>query len=158
MSELAIVRHATTTLSIISGEQAKRADDLILEDGRKILIVKGGNTQKLVNRIFTEFSTRLDKAHKKFQISRRWRGLSHTDPYGAPSRLSGPDLEGYLSEWFCFCEEVHSPAPRTGKSEPYQPNESYFKLLDRLPPFVIALISQSRFLTNQLVSLYEVID
>lgn len=157
MSELAIVRQATTTLRIISGEQVKRVDDLILENGRKILVVKGGNTQKLVNRIFTEFSTRLDRAHNKFQISRSWRSLAHTDPYGAPSRLSGPDLESYLSEWFCFCEQVHSPAPRTHNSPPYQPNESYLKILDRLPPYVIATISQSRFLTNGLVSLFQVI-
>lgn len=154
----AVVRTATTTLSIIEGEeQLKQVDDLTVGT-KKLLIVKGGNTQKLVNRIFTEFSVRSDRAGKKFQISQGWRSLAHTDPYGAPSRLSGPDLEAYLSEWFVFCEEVHSPAPRTASSPPYRPNESYLKILDRLPPYVIATISQSRFLTNQLVSLYEVIE
>jgi hypothetical protein len=158
MSELAIVRQATTTLSIISGEQVKRADDLVLKDGRKILVVKGGNIQHLVNAIFNEFSKRLDRAGNRFQISRKWRWLSETDPYGAASRLSGPSMEAFLSEWFVFCEQVHSPAPRTHNSPPYQPNESYLKILDRLPPYVIATISQSRFLTKQLVSLFQVIE
>ena len=157
MSE-AVVRTATTTLSIIEGEeQLKQVDDLTIET-KKLLIVKRGNTQKLVNRIFTEFSNRVDRAGNKFKISRQWRSLSETDPYGAASRLSGPSLESYLSEWFVFCEEVHSPAPRTHNSPPYRPNESYLKILDRIPPYVIATISQSRFLTNGLVSLFQIVD
>jgi hypothetical protein len=105
MPELAIVREATTTLKIISGEQVKRVDDLILEDGRKILTVKGGNTQHLVNTIFNEFSRRLDRAGNRLQISRKWRWLTETDPYGAASWLSGPSLEAFLSEWFEFSND-----------------------------------------------------
>jgi hypothetical protein len=154
----AVVRIATTTLAIIEGEeQLKQVDDLTIRT-KKILVVKGGNTQKLVNKIFTEFSTRLDRAGNRFKISQKWRSLSETDPYGAPSRLSGPSLEAYLSEWFVFCEQVHSAAPRYAGSPAYRPNESYLKILDRLPPYVVATISQSRFLTNQLVSLFQVIE
>ena len=159
MSELAVVRNATTTFSLIENEQVTRADDLIMEDGREILIVRGGNTQSLVNRIFTKFSQKLDRAGKRFRISNSFRGLSHTDPYGSPSRISGPELESYLSEWFAFFEHVHSAPPRTATSvQTIGPNPSYLKLLDKLPVFVVALISQSRFVTNQLVSLFEVID
>lgn len=44
----AVVRTATTTLSIIEGEeQLKQVDDLTVGT-KKLLIVKGGNTQKLV--------------------------------------------------------------------------------------------------------------
>ena len=68
MSE-AVVRTATTTLSIIEGEeQLKQVDDLTIET-KKLLIVKGGNTQKLVNRIFTEFSNRVDRAGNKFKLA-----------------------------------------------------------------------------------------
>ena len=37
-------------------------------------------------------------------------------------------------------------------------NQQYLKLLDKLPQFVNALISQSRFVTIDLVKLFEVID
>jgi hypothetical protein len=146
--------------ALIESEQVKRADDLIMEDGRKLLILRGGNSQLLTNRILTEFSQRLDRAGNKFRISRAWRGLSQTDPYGAPSRISGPEMEAFLSEWFCFVELVQSAPPQSLNSPPLKNSgqQQYLKILDRLPPFVIALISQSRFVTNQLVSLFEVID
>jgi hypothetical protein len=158
MSE-AVVRHATTTVHIIEGDQVKEADTLTIGN-RKLLTVKGGNSQKLVDAIFKEFSCRKDRAGKKFKISRSWRGLSQTDPYGAPSRISGPEMETFLSEWFCFCELVHSAPPRSFNSPPLTNSgqQQYLKILDRLPPFVIALVAQSRFVTNQLVSLFEVID
>ena len=49
----AIVRTATTTLSLIEGEQVNQPDDLTV-NGKPILIVKGGNTQHLVNTIYKE--------------------------------------------------------------------------------------------------------
>jgi len=158
MSE-AIVRNATSTFSLIEGDQVKQTDTLTIGN-RKLLTVKGGNTQRLVNRIFTEFSQRTDRARKKFQMSRKWRGLSQTDPYGAPSRISGPEMEAYLSEYFVFVELVHSAPPQSFNSPPIKNTgqQEYLKILDKLPAFVTALISQSRFVTQDLVNLFTVID
>lgn len=150
------VRVFTTTLTIISGDQLENADSLTV-GGKKLLICKGGDAKALVKRVFTEFSQRLDRAGNKFQVSKAWRGLSHTDPYGASARITGLELEAYLTEWFVLCECVRSPAPRMLNSPPIKPNEYYLKILDRLPAFVGALISQSRFLDRSLVELFEVI-
>jgi hypothetical protein len=157
---LANIRQATTTFAIIEDpEQVRNADDLTTKDGRKLLTVKGGNTQRLVTRILTEFSQRPDRAGKKFQMSRRWRGLSHTDPYGAPSRVTGPDLEFFLTEWFLFMELVHNAPPRTPTSPPLVGGQQeYLKVLEKLPPFVTALVNQSRFVNDSLVSMFEVIN
>lgn len=156
MSE-AQIREATTTLHIIEGEQIKEADTLTIGN-RRLLTVKGGNSQHLVARILTEFSQRLDRAGKPFTMSRKWRGLAQTDPYGAPSRISGPELEAFLSEWFVFCEPVHSAPPQAFNSAPLLSGQQrYLKILDKLPAFTAALISQSRFVNQDLVSIFEVI-
>lgn len=156
---LAVVRNATTTVAIIEGDQVKQADDLILEDGRKILIVKGGNSQKLVARVLQEFSQHVDRAGKPFTMSRSERGICHTDPYGLPVRISGKDLEEYyLNKWFCYVELVHSVPARSGNSPVLTgPNYQYLLILDKLPAFTVGLLSQSRFVTRELVSLFEVI-
>jgi hypothetical protein len=156
---VANIRHATTTIAIIEGKQVQEIDDLTTEDGRKFLTVKGGNSQVMVNKVLTEFSQRLDRAGKPFTMSRKWRGLSQTDPYGAPSRISGPELEAFLSEWFVFCEFVHSAPPQAFNSAPLlSGQQQYLKILDKLPSFTAALVSQSRFVNNELVSMFQVID
>jgi hypothetical protein len=152
------IRYATTTFHIIEGEQVKEADSLTI-DNKKILIVKGGNSQHLVTRILTEFSQRLDRAGKPFAMSRKWGGLSQTDPYGAPSRITGPELENFLSEWCVFCDLVHSAPPQAFNSALLlSGQQQYLKILDKLPPFTAALISQSRFVNQDLVSMFEVIE
>jgi hypothetical protein len=157
---LAKIRQATTTVHIIEDpEQVRNADSLVTEDGRKLLIVKGGQTQLMINRILTEFSQRLDRAGNKFCMSRSWRGLSMTDPYGAPFRVSGPDLEFFLTKWFLFVELVHSAPPQTYNSPPLVGGQQqYLKVLPRLPAFVTALVNQSRFTNSDLVNLFQIID
>jgi hypothetical protein len=153
----ATVRHATTTVHLIEGEEVKQADALTIGT-RKLLTVKGGNTQALVTRTLTEFSQRRDRAGNKFQMSRKWRGLAQTDPYGAPARVTGPELEAFLSEWFVFVELVHSAPPQAFNSPPLVGGQhQYLRILDRLPPCVTALVAQSRFVNQDLVSMFEVI-
>jgi hypothetical protein len=154
------IRHATTTVAIVEGDQVNQADELTTEDGRKLLTIKGGNSQLLINRIMKEFSQRLDRAGNKFQISRKFRGLSMTDPYGAPTRVTGPDLEFFLTQWFLFVELIHSAPPQSFNSPPLNSGQQqYLKVLDKhkLPAFVTALVAQSRFVNQELVSLFEVI-
>jgi hypothetical protein len=157
MSE-AVIRQATTTFHLIEGEQVKRAEELTI-DGKPVLIVKGGNTQQLVNKIWTEFSKKMDRAGKPFTLSRRLRGIMHTDPYGLAMRIPAPQLEAYLSEWFSFVELVHSAPPRTVNSPILSgADNQYLRLLDSPPSFTVALISQSRFATNELLALFQFID
>ena len=157
MAEAAVIRQATTTFRLVEGEQVKRVDELTI-DGKPILIVKGGNTQHLVNRIWTEFSKRTDRAGKPFTLSRKLRGLMHTDPYGLPVRIPASAVEAYLSEFFSFVELVHSAPPQTINSPVVTGNQQYLRLLDKPPSFTVALISQSRFVTPELLELFQFID
>jgi hypothetical protein len=157
---VAKIREASTTISVIEDpEQVKNVDNLTTEDRRKILIVKSGNTALMVARVLTEFSQRLDRAGNKFKMHRGWRSLSQTSPYGEPVRISAAQMEEFLTEWFLLVEHVHSAPPQTVFNVPLKNAgpQSYFKILDRLPPFVPALIGQQRFVTQSLVSMFEVI-
>jgi hypothetical protein len=159
---LANIRHATTTFSIVEHpDQVKDADNLTTEDGRKLLIVKGGNSAKLVKRVLKEASVRLDRSGHPFTMSRSLRGLCHRDPYNVSVRISATQLEEYyLNEWFCYVELVHSAPPRSFNSPPLlnAGQQQYLRILDKLPSYTAALLSQSRFLTLELVNLFEVTD
>jgi hypothetical protein len=158
---LASIRHATTTVALIEGDQVKQADDLITEDGRKLLIVKGGNSQKLVERVLKEFSTRLDRSGHPFTMSRSLRGLCHRDLYNVSVRISATQLEEfYLNEWYVYCELVHSAPPQSFNSPPLinSGQQQYLRILDKLPSYTAALLNQSRFLSSELVNLFEVTD
>jgi hypothetical protein len=157
---VANIRHATTTFSIIEGPQVEQINDLTTEDGRKFLVVKGGNSQKLVETVLKEMSTRLDRSGHPFTISRSKRGACHRDPYGLQVRIPAPQLEEfYLNEWFCYLEIVHSAPPQSFNSPPLQSGEQkYFRVLDKLPSFTAALLNQSRFLSQELVNLFEVTE
>lgn len=160
MSEEAQVRTATTTLSIIEDpDQVRRVDGLVIGN-RKSLVVKGGSSQHLVDRILTEFSQRLDRAGQVFVMSRSLRSLCHTDPYGLKVRIPGTQLEEYyLNEWFFYLEHVRSAPPQSIHSKaPIGPSPSYLKLLDKIPPYTVALINQSRFFSPNLVKRFTFID
>jgi hypothetical protein len=155
---LANIRHATTTVAIIEGNQVNQADELTTEDGRSLLIVRGGHSQKLVDRVLKEFSTRLDRSGHPFTMSRSLRGLCHRDPYNVSVRIPATQLEEfYLNQWFVYCELVHSAPPQSIHSVALNSGQQqYLKILDKLPSFTAALINQSRFLTLELVNLFEV--
>jgi hypothetical protein len=155
----AIVRNATTTFHLIEGDQVKQADTLTIGN-RKLLTVKGGRSEELVKRVFTEFSNKLDRSGKPFSMSMSQRGICHHDPYGLVVRISSYDLEHlYLNEWFCYCELVHSAPPQTFNSPPsIGGQQQHLRMLDKLPPFVTALICQSRFITRELIDLFPAVD
>jgi hypothetical protein len=154
------VRNATTTIHIIEGEQVKEADTLTIGN-RKLLIVKGGNSQLLVARVLREFSTRPDRSGHPFTMSRSLRGLCHRDPYNVSVRISATQLEEYyLNEWYVYCELVHSAPPQSCNSPPLKNSgqQQYLKILDKLPSFTAALVAQSRFVNQDLANLFQVID
>jgi hypothetical protein len=91
----ATVRNATTTFSLIEGDQLQNLDDLTVNN-KPILVVRGDSSQKLVATVFKEYSNRVDKAGKAFKLSRSLRSIMHTDPYGHCVKITGPQMEKYL--------------------------------------------------------------
>jgi hypothetical protein len=154
----AIVRTATTTFSSIEGEQLENLDDLTV-NGKPILPVKSWSSQKLVARVFKEYSNRLDKAGKPFKLSRALRSLMHTDPYGHSVRINGPQMEEYLDSFVQYVEVVHSAPPQSPHSGKLTGgNQQYLRLLDKLPAFVNALLAQGRFVQPEMLIGMEFID
>jgi hypothetical protein len=154
----AIVRNATTTFHLIEGSQLDDLDNLTVNQ-KPILIVRGGSSQLLVGRVFREFSHRLDKAGQPFRLSRKLKSIVHTDPYGHPVKVSGPQMEEYLDSFFQYVELVHTAPPRTIGSPPITGgNQKYLRLLEKLPQFVGALLAQGRFLQPEMLTEMEFID
>jgi hypothetical protein len=154
----AIVRTATTTFSLIEGDQLQNLEDLTV-NGKPILPVKGWSSQKLVARVFKECSNRLDKAGKPFKLSRSRKSITHTDPYGHSVKVTGPQMEEYLDSFFQYVEVVHSTPPQSPNSLKLTGgNQQYLRLLDKLPAFVNALLAQGRFVQPEMLTGMEFID
>jgi hypothetical protein len=159
MSEAKVIKQ-TTTNHIITGDQVKEADTLTVA-GKPLLIVKGGSSQKLVERVLKEASTRLDRSGHPFTFSRSLRALCHRDPFNLSVKISATDLENYyLNDWYQYCEAVHEHPPQLyGQPKLINcPPQSYLRLLDKLPSYTAALLGQSRFLTMELVQLFTVTE
>jgi hypothetical protein len=154
----ATVRHATTTFQLIDASQLENLDDLTVNN-KPILIVKGGNSQRMVARIFKEYSNRLDKAGKPFRLSRALKSIVHHDPFGHTVKITAPAMEEYLDSFFQYAELVHSAPPRTLR-DPAMPggNQQYLRLLDKLPAHVNALLAQGRFVQPEMLTGMEFID
>ena len=147
------VRQATTTFALI--EDLTHLEDLCV-NGKPILTVKGGSAQELVARVFKEFSVKLDKAGKPFQLSSEHRGIMHTSPYNQSEKITGVRMAEYLTDFFQFVELVHSAPPQTFDSPPLRGgNFQYLKLLTDLPPHVSALLAQGRFLDSEMLAPFK---
>jgi hypothetical protein len=157
MSE-AVVRNATTTIHLVEGPQLDDLDNLTV-NGKPILVATGGSSQTLVGRVFREFSHRLDKAGQPFRLSRKLKSIVHTDPFGHSVKITGPQMEEYLDSFFQYVELVHSAPPRTLGSPPINGgNQKHLRLLEKLPPFVVALLGQGRFVQPEMLTEMEFID
>jgi hypothetical protein len=151
MSE-AIVRSATSSFQLIEGSQLQNLDDLTV-NGKPILIVKGGSSQKLVAKVFREYSKQRDKAGKPFKLSRALRSIMHTDPYRHCVKISGPQMEEYLDSFFVYAELVHSTPPQSFNAAPVTGgSQQYLRLLDKLPAHVNALLAQGRFVQPEMLT------
>jgi hypothetical protein len=154
----ATVRNATTTFRIIEGAQLQNLDDLMV-NGKPILIVKGGSSQKLVAKVFKEYSKRRDKAGKPFKLSRALRSIMHTDPYRHCVKVTGTQMEDYLDSFFQYVELVHSAPPQGFGAAPLTGgNQQYLRLLDKLPAHVNALLGQGRFVEPEMLTGMEFVD
>lgn len=157
MSE-AIVRSASSTFQLIEGAQLQNLDDLTV-NGKPILIVKGGSSQKLVAKVFREYSKQRDKAGKPFKLSRALRSIMHTDPYRHCVKITGSQMEEYLNTFFQYAELIHSTPPQTFNAAPVTGgNQQYLRLLDKLPAHVNALLAQGRFVQPEMLTGMEFVD
>jgi len=149
----ALVRQATTTFALIEGPQLENLDDMTVH-GKPILQVRGGSSQKMVARVYKEFSNQVDKAGRPFRLSSKLRSIIDTDPYGHPRKICGPLMEEYLDSFFQYVEVVHSAPPRTFNSPKITGgNQFYLRLLDKLPVFVNALLAQGRFVQSEMLTM-----
>jgi hypothetical protein len=97
--------------------------------------------------IYNLLSSEPDDAGKPFRLSRQRRGLVHTDViWNSPAKVTGADLERYLSRYFIPVQLVESAA-----------NGRALILMDKIPMLFIGTIMQPRFIAP-VATLFETID
>jgi hypothetical protein len=114
--------------------------------GKKpVLIVKGGDTEQIAAIVYLRLNREKDSAGNRFVFSLKCRGLAHTDPiWGQRKKMSGPEFESYLADYFVFAEKVANA------------NGPALILTERLPKFFSALMNQPRY-TSKHVELFEMV-
>ena len=121
-------------------------DGLLTIDGRKLLVVRGGDASDTAGRVFVMAANKTDKTGAKFRFSRSKRGLMEVDPiFGNSIRVTPASLERYIKEWFCLGELLSTS---TGK---------VIVIVDRLPRMATQLWGQGRFIA-QVAELFEFLD
>jgi hypothetical protein len=96
--------------------------------------------------IYMRFAKEVDTEGNAFEFSRKFKGLSHTcSLWKSRKKVTGPELENYILSFFQPVEKIGNP------------NGEALVLLDRLPTFFTALISEGRFV-GKFVELFKFVD
>jgi hypothetical protein len=128
------------------GEIQLGLDGLLSVGGRKLLVVRGGDTGDTAGRIYVMAANETDRTGAKFRFSRSKRGLTEVDPtFGNVVRVTPASMERYIRAWFCLGELLHTA---TGK---------VLIIVDRLPKMATQLWGQGRFI-DQCAELFELLD
>jgi hypothetical protein len=128
-------------------EQIKLAQEGLLElDGKRILIVRGGDSALVVSQVYQRFSNEKDDTGEAFRMSRNLRGLTHVvKPWNAPRKLTGPEFLSYLNAWFVPTQQIDNAIG------------SALLILPEVPPLFGALCQQSRY-SGMFAGMFEWID
>jgi hypothetical protein len=114
--------------------------------GKPVLIVKNGNTETVIAQIYMRFAKEVDTEGKPFEFSRKFRGLTDTDPiWKSRKKVSGSEFEAYILSWFQPVEKISTP------------NGEALVLLSKLPIYFTALIQQGRYM-GRFVELFKFVD
>jgi hypothetical protein len=121
-------------------------DGLLTVDGRKLLLVRGGDMYQTVGTVFIMFADQTDRTGAKFRFSRTKRGLTEIDPvFGNVVRVTPASMETYIKEWFTLGELLHTCAGKV------------IVIVDRLPKMATQLWGQGRFIA-MVAELFEFVD
>jgi hypothetical protein len=110
-------------------------DGLLTVNGKKLLVVRGGDMYQTVGTVFIMFANQTDRTWAKFRFSRTKRGLTEIDPvFGNVVRVTPASIETYIKEWFTLGELLHTSAGKV------------IVIVDRLPRMATQLWGQGRFI------------
>lgn len=140
-------KNAQHVLSITDPAEVQAGlDGLLTVNGKKLLVVRGGDASDTAGRVFIMAANQTDRTGAKFNFSRSKRGLTEVDPiFGNRIRVTQASLEGYIKDWFTLGELLHTS---TGK---------VIVIVDRLPRMATQLWGQGRFIA-QVADHFEFID
>jgi hypothetical protein len=128
-------------------EQIKLAQDGLLElNGKRILIVRAGDSALVISQVYQRFSNEKDDTEKAFRMSKKLRGLTHiVKPWDAPRRLTGTEFISYLERWFTPVQLINHAIGDA------------LMILPGVPPLFGALAQQSRY-SGMFAGMFEWID
>jgi hypothetical protein len=125
--------------------QAAKSNQLY-HDGKKVLIIRGIPAAQTLEVIYQEFSKRRDLTGNPFRLSHKAKGLVARDQWGEITKVRLHDFRRFIEHWFCLAELTeydHKPTLVIAKS---------------LPIMLVPLFSQGRYLTPELLGLFDWID
>jgi hypothetical protein len=121
-------------------------DGLLTVDGKKLLVVRGGDASDTAGKVFIMAANMTDRTGAKFKFSRSKRGLTEIDPiFGSRIKVTPVSMESYIKVWFALAECLHTA---TGK---------VLIIVDRLPKMATTLWGQGRFMA-QCAAMFEFED
>jgi hypothetical protein len=142
-----IQKNSQGVLSIADPSEVQLAiDGLLTINGRKLLLVRGGDATDTAGRIYIMAANKADRTGSKFKFSRSKRGLTEIDPiFGNVVRVTPASMENYIKEWFTLGELLHTASGKV------------IVIVDRLPKMATQLWGQGRFIA-QVADHFEFID
>jgi hypothetical protein len=128
------------------GEVQAACDGLITVNGKKLLVVRGGDATDTAGRIYIMAANKADRTGSKFKFSRSKRGLTEIDPiFENVVRVTPASMENYIKEWFTLGELLSTSMGKV------------IVIVDQLPRMATTLWGQGRFL-GQCADHFEFVD
>jgi hypothetical protein len=121
------------------------ANDLFI-DGKRALIIRGIPAARTTEVIYQEYSRRTDLTGNSFRLSHREKGLVHKDQWGETNKVGIHDFKRYIEHWFTLTELTTYD------------NKPALILVKSLPTMLVPTYCQGRFLTPELLSLFQWVD
>jgi hypothetical protein len=113
---------------------------------KKLLIVRGSNTEQTVCQVYLEFSRRTDNTGHQFQFSKSKRGITEHDRiWNQIVRVTPKAMEDYVKSWFALGELLHTAVGEV------------IILVSELPKMSVNLWVQGRYVAQH-AALFEFVD
>lgn len=145
--EATLVKNKQGVIAVTDREQveaAKRGE--LTVDGRKLLILRGGDTSQTVAEVYLAFCNHTDRTGIHFKFSKDKRFLVEQDPiWHQSTRVSPTSMANYVKSWFALGELLHTAVGEV------------IIIVTELPRMSTALWGQGRYIAQH-IGLFEVIE
>jgi hypothetical protein len=138
---------ASHLILITSPEEiaAAKKNDLYIEN-KPTLIIRGIPAGETIKAVYALFATRKDLTGSPFRLSHREKGICAVNQWREYSKLTSKEFARYLEHWTVLLD-----------LSTYD-NKPALIVVPSLPPMLIQLFHQPRYLTETMLSKFQWLD